>query len=119
MGATIGPMKALIALVLTAASLTAAAGDIEFTPVAPSIYVFVGDTGPRSTANEGLNANLGLVVTRSGALLIDSGAGEHNARKIHEAVRRVTSEPVRWVVNTGGQDHRWLGNSYFARLGAR
>jgi glyoxylase-like metal-dependent hydrolase (beta-lactamase superfamily II) len=25
---------------------------------------------------------------------------------------------VRWVVNTGSQDHRWLGNAYFAGNGA-
>jgi len=112
-------MKLLAALVLAAASWSAAAADIHFLPVAPSVYAFIGDTGPRTVANEGLNANLGLVVTREGALLIDSGAGERNARKIEEAVRRVTPAPVRWVVNTGGQDHRWFGNGYFARRGAQ
>jgi glyoxylase-like metal-dependent hydrolase (beta-lactamase superfamily II) len=30
----------------------------------------------------------------------------------------VTAQPVRWVVNTGGQDHRWLGNGYFQAQGA-
>jgi glyoxylase-like metal-dependent hydrolase (beta-lactamase superfamily II) len=30
----------------------------------------------------------------------------------------VTDKPVRWVVNTGSQDHRWLGNDYFAGQGA-
>lgn len=112
-------MKTLLALFLLTASLTAAAADIEFTPVAPRVYAFIGDTGPRSANNEGLNANLGLVVTDDGALLIDSGAGELNARRIDEAVRRVTPQPVRWVVNTGGQDHRWLGNGYFAGRGAQ
>jgi glyoxylase-like metal-dependent hydrolase (beta-lactamase superfamily II) len=58
------------------------------------------------------------VVTPEGALLIDSGATWQGARQIHEAVRRVTAQPVRWVINTGGQDHRWLGNSYFQAQGA-
>ena len=26
---------------------------------------------------------------------------------------------MRWVVNTGGQDHRWLGNGYFQAQGAQ
>jgi glyoxylase-like metal-dependent hydrolase (beta-lactamase superfamily II) len=26
---------------------------------------------------------------------------------------------VRWVINTGSQDHRWLGNDYFAGKGAQ
>jgi glyoxylase-like metal-dependent hydrolase (beta-lactamase superfamily II) len=30
----------------------------------------------------------------------------------------VTKQPVRWVINTGSQDHRWLGNDYFTSQGA-
>jgi len=25
---------------------------------------------------------------------------------------------VKWVINTGSQDHRWLGNDYFVSKGA-
>jgi glyoxylase-like metal-dependent hydrolase (beta-lactamase superfamily II) len=82
------------------------------------VFAFVGDTGGRTYDNEGLNANIGLVVTPAGALLIDSGASFQGARQIAEAVKRVTPQPVRWVINTGGQDHRWLGNGYFAAQGA-
>ena len=32
---------------------------------------------------------------------------------IHAAVKEVTDKPVKWVINSGGQDHRWLGNQYF------
>ncbi|MDO8251558.1 MAG: MBL fold metallo-hydrolase [Rhodoferax sp.] len=96
----------------------AAALDVRFEPVAAGVYAHIGDLGPRSTANEGLNANLGLVVTPNGAVLIDSGATLQSARQIQEAVRRVTPQPVRWVINTGGQDHRWLGNGYFKAQGA-
>lgn len=97
----------------------AAAAQVEFRQVAEGVYAHIGDTGPRSVGNEGLNANIGLVVTpNGGALLVDSGAGYANARAIHDAARKVTLEPVRWVINTGGQDHRWLGNGYFAAQGA-
>jgi len=95
----------------------AQAVEVRFEPVAEGVYAHIGDMGPRTLANEGLNANIGLVVTPAGAVLIDSGATFASARKIHEAIRRVTSQPLRWVVNTGGQDHRWLGNSYFKTQG--
>jgi glyoxylase-like metal-dependent hydrolase (beta-lactamase superfamily II) len=91
---------------------------IRFEPVAPDVWAFIGDIGPRTVANEALNANLGLVVTRGGAIVIDSGATRAGARRIHDAVRRVTDLPVRWVINTGTQDHRWLGNGHFAAAGA-
>jgi glyoxylase-like metal-dependent hydrolase (beta-lactamase superfamily II) len=38
---------------------------------------------------------------------------------IHNAVRAITAKPIRLVINTGGQDHRWLGNGYFKAIGAR
>jgi glyoxylase-like metal-dependent hydrolase (beta-lactamase superfamily II) len=108
----------LLGLLAAATSLGCAALDIRFEPVAPGVYAYVGDIGPRSVANEGVNANIGLVVTPRGALLIDSGATYASARVIDAAVRKVTAQPVRWVVNTGGQDHRWLGNGWFRERGA-
>jgi glyoxylase-like metal-dependent hydrolase (beta-lactamase superfamily II) len=109
--------KALVGLALLAAAAVQAA-EVRFERVANGVYAFIGETGARTSANEGLNANLGLVVTPAGALLIDSGASFQGARQIHEAVRGVTAQPVRWVINTGGQDHRWLGNDYFRTQGA-
>lgn len=109
--------KALVALAMLGAAAVHAV-EVRFERVADGVYAFIGETGARTPANEGLNANLGLVVTPAGALLIDSGATMQGARQIHEAVRRVTAQPVRWVINTGGQDHRWLGNGYFRAQGA-
>ncbi|MEZ5645961.1 MAG: MBL fold metallo-hydrolase [Burkholderiaceae bacterium] len=108
---------AMTALLLTLASV-AHAIEVRFAPVAPALYAFIGEKSGRTYDNEGLNANIGLVVTADGALLIDSGASYQGAKKIHEAVKQVTTQPVKWVINTGGQDHRWLGNGYFAAQGA-
>jgi glyoxylase-like metal-dependent hydrolase (beta-lactamase superfamily II) len=101
---------------LTCAS--APAVQVDFRPVAQGVYAFFGDTGARTVENEGLNANIGLVVTPAGSVLIDSGATFQSARQIAEAARKVTAQPIRWVINTGGQDHRWLGNGYFQTQGA-
>ena len=107
---------ALSALALGGALPTAAV-EVVFKPVADGVYAYVGDIEGRTYENEGLNANIGLVVTPAGAVLIDSGATFQSARKIHEAARKVTTQPVKWVINTGGQDHRWLGNGYFRAQG--
>ena len=37
-------------------------------------------------------------------------------RVIVEAIRAVTDKPVRWVINSGGQNHRWFDNDYFQRV---
>jgi glyoxylase-like metal-dependent hydrolase (beta-lactamase superfamily II) len=113
------PLRAsAIALLIGLTSTLAQAVEVSFVPVAPGAYAFIGEKSGRTYANEGLNANIGLVVTPNGALLIDSGASFQGAQQIHAAVKKVTDQPVRWVINTGGQDHRWLGNGYFIGQGA-
>lgn len=114
-----GATRLVLCAALAWASLAAQAVEVRFQRVADGVYAHVGDTGPRTVANEGLNANIGLVLTPAGAVLIDSGATFQSARQIHSAVRAVTVQPLTWVINTGGQDHRWLGNGYFAAQGAQ
>ncbi len=80
------------------------------------VYAFVGETGPRTIANEGMNATTGFIVTDAGVVVIDSGSSAQVARKVAAAIRSVTDRPIKYVINTGGQDHRWLGNSHFADL---
>ena len=99
-------------------ALNALAVEVVFQPVAPNVFAYVGDTEGRTYDNEALNANLGLVVTPAGSLLIDSGASLQGAQKIAEAAKKVTNQPIRWVINTGGQDHRWMGNGFFKNQGA-
>lgn len=91
--------------------------DVVFKPVAPGVYAYVGDTEGRTYENEALNANIGLVITPAGAVLIDPGATFKTGSAIAAAAKAVTPQPIKWVVNTGGQDHRWLGNGYFKGQG--
>lgn len=111
-------LRGLLATLAITLSFSAQAVEIVFQPVTPNVYAYVGDTEGRTYENEALNANIGLVVTPTGALLIDSGASFQGARQIAEAVRKVTPQPIKWVINTGGQDHRWMGNGYFKARGA-
>ena len=109
-------------LALCAWALPVMAAEPVYVPqavwVKDNVYAIVGPLGQRSTANAGLNANYGFVVTAQGVILIDSGASAHSAAMLEKAVRAVTPKPIRWVLNTGSQDHRWLGNAYFAQKGA-
>jgi glyoxylase-like metal-dependent hydrolase (beta-lactamase superfamily II) len=72
----------------------------------------------RTAQNDALNCNIGFVVTEQGVLLIDSGASRMGAERIARAVGSVTDQPIRRAINTGSQDHRRLGNGYFAEQGA-
>ncbi len=109
----------LLALPWPGIAARADSAPVQVEQLAPQVYALIGSTGPRTYANYGLNANFGLVVTPAGAILIDSGAGTGAAEQLAKAARTVTTQPIRWVVNTGSQDHRWLGNGYFAAHGAQ
>lgn len=102
--------------------LSASAEEARYEPAAQAVtenvYAIIGPLGQRSALNDGLNNNLGFVVADGGVILIDSGASRLGARAIERAVAAVTPLPVKWVINTGSQDHRWLGNDYFAYKGA-
>jgi glyoxylase-like metal-dependent hydrolase (beta-lactamase superfamily II) len=87
--------------------------------VVPGVYAFIGEMGGRTYENEGLNANTGFIVTTAGVVVVDSGSSYRVAQQIHRAIQSVTTQPVRYVINTGGQDHRWLGNGYFKSIGAQ
>ena len=81
-----------------------------------NVYAVIGDLGGQTYENEGLNANLGFVVTTEGVLVINSGSSARVAKALHDAIRKVTSKPVMQVINVNSQSHYWLGNSYFQAL---
>lgn len=91
---------------------------LQLQKIASNVYAIVGPLGNRDPDNLGSNANFGFVVTEEGVLLIDPGATYQGATEIHKLIKTVTDKPVKIVINTGGQDHRWLGNGYFKQLGA-
>ena len=110
---------ALFASLITSVGLASAEYQPRAEAVADNVYTLVGPLGQRSADNDGLNANYAFVITAQGEILIDSGASRLGAEKLATAIRAVTPQPVRWVINTGSQDHRWLGNDYFAQHGAQ
>ena len=112
------PLLALLCLLMPF-SLSFASEVLQLQKVTDDIYAIVGDLGNRSPENLGNNATFGVVITSEGVVLIDPGGTHKGAEKIHQLVKSVTDKPVTTVINTGGQDHRWLGNGYFKKHGAR
>jgi len=86
--------------------------------VTENVYGIVGPLHDRTAANLGNNATFGFVVTYHGVVLIDPGGSYKGAERIQQIIRSVTNQPVRFVIDTGGEDHRWLGNDYFKSQGA-
>lgn len=92
---------------------------LKIEKISDYIYAIVGPFGNRTPDNLGNNASFGFVVTEQGVVLVDSGGSYKGAAQIHSLIRQITDKPITVVINTGGQDHRWLGNQYFKERGAR
>ena len=96
------PRRVWVPLLGTFVALLACAAhavEARFQAVADGVYANVGATGPRSAANEALNANVGLVVTAAGAMLIDGDATFQSARQIHAAVKSFNAAPYLRLLN--------------------
>lgn len=100
-------------------ALSAQAAELTLTPIriAPDVYAVIGDLGGQTYKNEGLNNNLGFIVTGDGVLVINSGPSTRVAKALHAAIKKITSQPVKWAVNLNSQNHQWLGNGYFKSIG--
>lgn len=92
---------------------------LQLQSVDNNVYAIVGPLGNRDPDNLGNNATFGFAVTSEGVVLIDPGGTYQGAAEIHKLIQTVTDKPINIVINTGGQDHRWLGNGYFKQRGAR
>jgi glyoxylase-like metal-dependent hydrolase (beta-lactamase superfamily II) len=94
------------------------AAALEVQRVTGGVWAIVGEMDQRSPENLANNATFGLVETEQGAVLIDPGGSWQGAEALADVIRGVTTQPVVYVIDTGGQDHRWLGNSYWQAQGA-
>ena len=110
----VGLMSLGVALFANAAG----AGVLEVQPVTDGVWALVGPLEQRNAENLANNATFGVVVTADGVVLVDPGGSWNGAAMIHDAIQTFTDQDVKYVINTGGQDHRWLGNGYWKSLGA-
>jgi glyoxylase-like metal-dependent hydrolase (beta-lactamase superfamily II) len=113
-------IKRLVAICLFTLTFNAQAViPLEVQQLAPNVYALVGEMEQRSDSNLANNATFGVIVTEAGVVLVDPGGSYLGARQIDETIKSITGKPVILVINSGGQDHRWLGNGYFKQKGAK
>jgi hypothetical protein len=98
--------------------LAAQAKGPEVQPVTESAWALVGEKEQRFATDFTNNATFGVVTANAGVVLIEPGGSWQGAKEIHAAINGLKDQPVAVGINTGGQDHRWLGNAYWLAQGA-
>jgi cyclase len=97
----------LMAIVSLAVVRSVDAQDLgpQFQKVKEGIYVYVGKE---------FNSNCGVVLTQEGVVLIDSGHNPTDSRAILNAIKKLTSMPVRFLIDTEPHPDHTTGHFVFS-----
>ena len=122
-------MLALITLLLSLSSNAFADTDADRYPeselyskpveVVPGVWTSIGATQPPTYENAGHNNNLSFIVSNDGVLVVNAGASYLLAKALHDEIKKVTDQPIRYVVLENGQGHAMLGSIYWRQLGVK
>ena len=82
------------------------------------VWSAIGATAPGTYENSGHNNNLSFVITDDGVLVVNAGANYLLAKALHTEIKKITDQPVKYVVLENGQGHAMLGSKYWQEQGA-
>ena len=85
--------------------------------VMPGVWSSIGATAPPTYENSGHNNNLSFIITSEGVVVVNAGACYKLAEALHEEIRQITDQPVRYVILENGQGHAALGSNYWQSQG--
>lgn len=88
------------------------------TQVVDGVWSAIGATSPGTYANSGHNNNLSFIITSAGVLVVNAGANYLLAKALHDEIKKLTDQPVKYVVLENGQGHAMLGSGYWQEQGA-
>ena len=87
--------------------------------VISGVWTSIGETGPGSYENSGHNNNLSFVIIDDNVLVMNSGDNYLLAQSLHEEIKKLTKQPVKYVVLENAQGHAMLGSNYWQEQGAK
>ena len=95
-----------------------AAGPVEARQVAESVWVAQGEAALGSSANRNFISNAGFVVTGDGVVVVDALGSPALANELIAQIRRVTAEPIRYLIVTHFHADHIYGLQAFKAAGA-
>src|SRR4051794_294827 len=104
------PKRVLLTLLLCSVPLTARnRAAPSATEVAPGVILF----STPSYGDVGLDGNSIAVLSRDGVLVFDTNGTPAAAAAVLSEIRKLTDQPVRWVVNSHWHWDHWYGTEVY------
>jgi quinoprotein relay system zinc metallohydrolase 2 len=103
----------LLLLIQIPVAFAAEALNVE--KVADGVYVHRGEHKDLDESYHGDIANIGFIVGSKGVAVIDTGGSLKIGQRLREAVRKVTRQPIRYVINTHVHPDHIYGNAAFVQ----
>jgi len=114
----------LMGLALAAVATSAFAQEMDFNKVeiitqqlGPNVYMLTGSSGLDPSHEDAAGGRIGVLAGPDGVLMIDSQYAQLTD-KVLSAVRRISTGPIRYLVNTHIHRDHTAGNAFFAKQGA-
>lgn len=87
--------------------------------VSENVYSAIGATAPPTYENSGHNNNLSFIITDEGVVVVNAGDNYLLAQALHDEIKKLTSQPVKYVILENAQGHAMLGSGYWQEQGAK
>jgi cyclase len=91
--------------------------EITTDQIAPNLYMLSGSAGLDPSHEDAAGGRIGVLAGPDGILMVDAQYAELGD-KVLAAIRRISSAPIRFLVNTHIHRDHTAGNAKFAKLGA-
>ena len=77
-------------------------------------YYFYGKEEYFSKENGGDIANASFIITANSVILIDTGSSKSYGEQVKKQIEKITSKPIKYILNTHHHPDHFLGNSAFS-----
>lgn len=94
--------------------LFANAFDLKPIQTAENSYYFYGKEEYFSKENGGDIANASFIITANSVVLIDTGSSKSYGEQVKKQIEKITSKPIKYILNTHHHPDHFLGNSAFS-----
>ena len=87
---------------------------LEAIKLSENSYYFYGKEEYFSKENGGDIANASFIITANSVILIDTGSSKSYGEQVKKQIEKITSKPIKYILNTHHHPDHFLGNSAFS-----